>query len=161
VEIRLPYRAADLNGAAPERLRVYLWYPDEKIWRIVNDSVVDKTAMKVGVRVSHFSIYRAVLFQTSGALLEKDKVYAYPNPATGETVAIKTYLGDDARITIDVFNVAGEKVASLANSGTAGNVVETVWNAGRIASGVYVYRVEAKSASGAKAEVIKKLAIVH
>ncbi len=161
VTIRLPYRTADLNNAAPERLRIYLWYPDEKLWRIVNNSAVDKTAQKIGVQVSHFSVYRAVLFQPGGGLLEKDKVYTYPNPATGQTVTFKTYLGDDADVTIEVYNVAGEKIAHLTNRGTGGNVLETVWDAGRIASGVYVYRVEAKSASGARAEVTKKLAIVH
>jgi len=161
VTIKLPYNPAALNGAPESRLRVYLWYPSENVWRIVNNSVVDAAAKKVSVQVSHFSIYRVMAFLSSEALMEKDKVYTYPNPATGDTVTFKTYLGDDATLTIDVFNVAGEKIARLANSGLAGNVVETPWNISGIASGVYIYHVEAKTPSGAKAEVTKKLAIIH
>ncbi len=161
VTIKVPYDPS-LLGTTPEtRLRMYLWYPSEKIWKIVNGSTVEPALRKVTVQVSHFSVYRAMAYLATGVLLEKDKVYTYPNPARGDTVTFKTALGDDAVLTIDVYNVAGERVARLTNSGTAGNVVETVWDVRDVASGVYVYRVEAKGLAGGKADVTKKLAILH
>ncbi|HOW28331.1 MAG TPA: PQQ-binding-like beta-propeller repeat protein [Elusimicrobiota bacterium] len=162
VTIKIPYNPSNLPAGIPEaRLRIYLWYPDLGVWKIVNGSRVDMEKKKVSLQVSHFSNYRIMAFLSVGPLLEKNKVYTYPNPAKGETVTFKTYLGDDADIVIDVFNVAGEKVVQLNNTGTAGNVIETTWDIRDVASGIYIYRVEAKTPAGGKANVTKKLAILH
>jgi len=94
-------------------------------------------------------------------LLSFDKVYTYPNPATGGKLNFKYYLGDNADVTVDVYNIAGELIAHLANpGGQAGLFSEIEWNMSGIASGVYIYRVEAKSASGSK-DIKKKLAVIH
>ena len=64
-------------------------------------------------------------------------------------------------MAIDVYNVAGEKVARLEKANCpAGVTSELVWSVKEIASGVYVYRVRAESASGGKT-VTKKLAVIH
>ena len=64
-------------------------------------------------------------------------------------------------MAIDVYNVAGEKVARLTKENCpAGLTSEIAWNIRDIASGVYVYRVQAESASGRKT-VTKKLAVIH
>ena len=112
-------------------------------------------------KVTHFSIYRIFEYLGGEDLINKDTVYTYPNPALGDTVIFKCYLGDDADITIDVFNIAGEKIAILNNTGIAGVTLETTWNISNIASGVYIYKLEAIAKSGVKKYVIKKLAIVH
>lgn len=161
VTIKLPYDESLLNGAPASRLRIFLWDPDRRTWGLVNGSRVDLNAKKVIAQVSHFSIYRAMAYLSAGPMLEKDKVYTYPNPARGDTVVFKTFLGDDASIAIEVFNVAGEKIARMTNEGTAGNVIETPWDISSIASGVYIYRIEAKNAAGGRAEVTKKLAVIH
>jgi hypothetical protein len=62
---------------------------------------------------------------------------------------------------VEVYNVAGEKVASLQKADCpAGQASEIAWDVRGIASGVYVYRLEAQSSVGDKS-VTKKLAVIH
>jgi hypothetical protein len=94
-------------------------------------------------------------------LLSDDKTYTYPNPAKGDKLYFKYYLGAKADVTVDVYNVVGELIAHLEKAGEpAGIASEIVWDIGSVASGVYVYRIEAKSAFGSKA-IKKKLAVIH
>lgn len=155
----LPYTAAEL-GAIPEAsLRVYLL--DGSRWSLVNTSRVHPELKKVSAEVEHFSVYALMGYVPSGALLSSEGVYTYPNPAKGDTLTFKFLPSDTADVTIDVYNVAAEKVARLEKGGCPGGVTsEIAWRIANVASGVYVYRVEAKSASGSKA-VTKKLAIIH
>jgi outer membrane protein assembly factor BamB len=157
--ISLPYTAAEI-GAIPEAsLRVYLL--DGARWALVNTSKVRPETRKVTAEVAHFSVYSLMGYVPSGALLSSGSVYTYPNPAKGDTVTFKFLPADAADMTVDVYNVAGEKVARLEKAACPGGVTsEIVWSVKNVASGVYVYRVEARSASGTKA-VTKKLAIVH
>ncbi|MFH1258768.1 MAG: PQQ-binding-like beta-propeller repeat protein [Elusimicrobiota bacterium] len=160
VTIKLPYQEVDLSRMKEENLRLYYWNTEKNKWTIINTSQVDRSNKKVSAKVSHFSIYRVMEFLASGDLLDKKSVYTYPNPAKGGSVTFKYYLGEKADVSIDVYNVAGEKVAELKGGGEAGLVSETVWEIKNIASGVYIYHLEARSAHG-KAEVMKKLAVLH
>ncbi|MCM2266656.1 MAG: PQQ-binding-like beta-propeller repeat protein, partial [Elusimicrobiales bacterium] len=159
VTLYLPYTAAEL-GAVPEAsLRVYLL--EGSRWTLVNTSKVLPEIRKVSAEVTHFSVYSLMGYVPSGALLASNSVYTYPNPAKGDTLTFKFLPADTSDVTVDVYNVAGEKVARLEKAACPGGVTsELVWQIKNVASGVYVYRVEARAASGTKA-VTKKLAIVH
>ncbi|PIV54090.1 MAG: hypothetical protein COS17_00380, partial [Elusimicrobia bacterium CG02_land_8_20_14_3_00_37_13] len=118
---------------------------------------------KVEAEVNHFSLYR-VGEVIPGVLLNKNEVYTYPNPARDvDTLFFKFRLGDVADVTIDVYNVAGDIVAHLERKSDPNDtwqVITLPWDISNIASGVYIYRVEAKSAGDTKS-VTKKLAIIH
>ncbi|MHB9154826.1 MAG: outer membrane protein assembly factor BamB family protein [Endomicrobiales bacterium] len=162
VTIKLPYRPQDFAGMDRDNLRIYWWDESKGEWRTVNTSDPLAENGRVQARIPHFSLYR-VMEYTPGReeLLSNDRVYTYPNPARGKTLSFKYYLGDKADVVIDVYNVAGQRIARLEKEDNpAGLVSELEWNVEGIASGVYVYRLEAKSASKSKA-VKKKLAIIH
>jgi len=157
--ISLPYTLAEIGNIPEENLRVYLL--DGSRWALVNTSRVRPDLGKVTAEVDHFSIYSVMGYVPSGALLDSNSVYTYPNPAKGDTLTFKFLPADKSYVTIDVYNVAGEKVARLEKADCPGGVTsEIVWIVKNIASGVYVYRVEAVSASGKKS-VTKKLAVIH
>ena len=40
-------------------------------------------------------------------------VYTYPNPAKGDRLTFKYRVGDNADVTVDVYNLAGERVTHL------------------------------------------------
>ena len=158
--VMLPYTDADVAGMIVENLRVYTLSPGGA-WTLVDTSLVDAAAKKVSAEVSHFSFFTIMEYLPSGGLFSGDEIYTYPNPAKGETVTFKFRLSDKAFVKVDVYNVAGEQVASLEKANCpAGQTSEIVWITKNIASGIYVYRVRAESASGNKA-IIKKLAIIH
>ena len=157
--IHLPYTDADVAGMQTENLRVYTLTGGA--WVMLNTSSVDAAAKKVSAEVSHFSIFRVMEYVPSGALFADDEVYTYPNPSRGDTVTFKFRVAHKAYVRVEVYNVAGEKVASLAKADCpAGQASEIAWNVKGIASGVYVYRLEAQSSVGEKS-VTKKLAVIH
>lgn len=157
--VTLPYTDAEVAGMEPENLRVYSLY--DGAWKMLNTSSVDQAAKKVSAEVSSFTIFGLLEYVPSGGLFSPDEVYTYPNPATGETVTFKFRLAHKAFVKIDVYNVAGEKVAALEKADCpAGQASELVWRVRNVASGVYVYRVRAESAAGSKT-IIKKLAVIH
>jgi uncharacterized Fe-S center protein len=65
-----------------------------------------------------------------------------PNPFNPLT-AITFSLGRASHITLSVFNIAGEKVTTLAEGRFAAGTHEVTWNASGYASGVYFYRLKA------------------
>ena len=165
VTIKIPYRVGGINGlpigTKEDNLRLWCYIGNE--WVLVNGSKPNINTQKVEAEVNHFSLYR-VGEVIPGVLLNKNEVYTYPNPARDvDTLFFKFRLGDVADVTIDVYNVAGDIVAHLERKSDPNDtwqVITLPWDISNIASGVYIYRVEAKSAGDTKS-VTKKLAIIH
>lgn len=162
VTIKIPYRAQDIINMKKSFLRIYWWDTSKSKWRIVNTSDPDSEDGRVWARLPHFSIYRIMEYWPGREpLLTAESVYSYPNPAKGSKLYFKYYLGDKADVTIDVYNVAAELIAHIDKpNNPAGIASEAEWDISNIASGVYIYRIEAKAASGTKS-LKKKLAIIH
>jgi len=80
-------------------------------------------------------------------LYETELVGAFPNPFNPDTNIAFT-LAEDAKVTISIYNVKGQKVQTLTDNGTYDKGYHTVnWDGkdsnGRLASsGVYYYRME-------------------
>ena len=162
VTVKIPYRESDIAGMKQENLRIYWFDETRAAWRIVNTSDPLAESGRVWAQLPHFSLYRIMEYLPGREeLLNADMAYSYPNPARGGTLAFKYYLGDKADVTVDVYNVAGELIAHIEKTGNpAGIVSEMEWNISGIASGTYIYRIEARSGSKTKA-IKKKLAIIH
>ena len=142
--ITLPYADADIAGLDEENLRIYALSGSN--WILNNTSAVMPDVNRVKAESDHFSVFSIMQYAPSGALMTAGAVYTYPNPAKGDTLTFKFYLADKASVTIDVYNVAGEKVAALSKSNCpAGMTSEIVWSVKNAASGVCVYRVQAQS----------------
>lgn len=160
VTLKIPYHTFTPNKE--ENLRLF-YYDDEKAkWMIVNTGQVRPSQKKIWAEVDHFTNFQVMEFVPSDTLLEETAVYAYPNPASGDSVTFKFQLGDTSDVDIRVFDVSGALVAKLSRDGNLGGTIQTiVWDISGKASGVYLFHVEAKTASGKKTSVKKKLAIIH
>ena len=88
------------------------------------------------------------------------RVFTYPNPNAGTFTTIRYYLNEAAQVKIRIFDSAGKPVDSFNGSGEGGIDNEIQWNVSGVASGVYLCRVEAKSAT-AKSSKIIKIMVVH
>ncbi len=71
----------------------------------------------------------------------------FPNPFNPATV-IQYQLPVRSKVTLRIFNVLGQEVATLVNKEQPGGYESVEWNAGNLSSGVYFYRLEARSLSG-------------
>ena len=66
----------------------------------------------------------------------------YPNPFHPATT-IRFELQKEMAVRIDVFDVAGKRVATLCNAVFAPGVHDVPWSASNVASGVYFVRLAA------------------
>lgn len=83
----------------------------------------------------------------------------YPNPFNPST-NIKYSLPQTSRVRIEVFNILGEKIATLVNEMIDAGSYELNWNAKNYASGMYLIRIEALSIEGNKNFVEVKKAML-
>lgn len=72
----------------------------------------------------------------------------YPNPFYGDTLIRFLILEDAARVELEIFNLAGQKVTTLVRGENLHGVYELRWdgrdrNGRELASGVYLYRLRA------------------
>ncbi len=66
----------------------------------------------------------------------------YPNPFNPSTV-IRYGISQQSPVTLTVYNVLGQRVAELVNEVQSAGYYEITFDAGRLASGVYLYRLQA------------------
>ncbi len=71
----------------------------------------------------------------------------YPNPFNPSTT-IKFALPFDSNVRITVYNLLGEQVALLFDQVKEVGYHNITWNASNLASGIYIYRIDAKSLTG-------------
>jgi DNA/RNA endonuclease YhcR with UshA esterase domain len=80
----------------------------------------------------------------------------YPNPFNPSTI-INFNLKIDSRVTLSVYNILGQKVTQLVNGNlTAGNH-QVNFDASRLSSGIYLYRIQATGIDGSKFSAVKKM----
>ncbi len=79
----------------------------------------------------------------------------YPNPFNPSTT-IKYQLPISGRVTLKVYDVLGREVATLLNEVRQPGIYTVQWNAGRMASGMYFYRMQAGSFVETKKLVLNK-----
>jgi lysophospholipase L1-like esterase len=71
----------------------------------------------------------------------------YPNPFNPSTV-IKYNVAEESRINLSIYNILGERIATLVNETQKPGIYEKTWTANNLASGVYFYILNAASVTG-------------
>ncbi len=66
----------------------------------------------------------------------------YPNPFNPETI-ISYELFENTEVELAIYNVFGQKIATLVDRSQAAGAYSTTWNAQHVASGIYLYRLRA------------------
>jgi len=79
----------------------------------------------------------------------------YPNPFNPSTV-IKYSIPQDGMVTLNVFNLLGEKVATLVNGIQQAGRYEVNFDASKLASGIYVYTINSGSFNSVKKMLLMK-----
>ena len=98
---------------------------------------------------------------SEGNLLPANMAYNYPNPTEGSETTIRYRLnGAVSKVSIKIFDLAGDLVDEFAGPATANADNEIRWQLWNIQSGVYFARIEAQAES--KSEVaLFKIAVVR
>jgi hypothetical protein len=83
----------------------------------------------------------------------------YPNPFNPST-KITFSLAVDSKVSLKIFDVLGQEVASLVNQDLTQGVHTYNFNASGINSGVYFYKIEATGVNGNEFTDVKKMILV-
>ncbi len=79
----------------------------------------------------------------------------YPNPFNPSTT-IRFGLTQQLLVTLKIFNILGQEVATLVNEEKPAGSYEVNWNASNLSSGVYFYRLQTGSFVEAKKMMLLK-----
>ncbi|HBA59398.1 MAG TPA: hypothetical protein DCZ92_00970 [Elusimicrobia bacterium] len=119
---------------------------------------------------SDYSLMRTVtlrpgerlIFTPEWELLNKDKVYAYPNPAGAVVHFHFETLPANAEAQVEVFDITGRLIKTLRDITPDAPGRKLTWNISRdsVASGVYLYILRVRSGSAVKS-VVKKFAVIR
>lgn len=104
----------------------------------------DNLSPYTSVKTFAFSGLNKVVFSEDDSITEFTLKQNYPNPFNPETT-IEYALPFRSSVKLSVYNMLGEKVAELINGAQDAGVYKVYWNASGMTSGVYVYRLEARS----------------
>ncbi len=92
--------------------------------------------------------------------LPEDRAYNWPNPVYDGETYIRYYLSESADVSISIYEMNGEKITSFDGPGNGGMDNEISWDASGVQSGVYLGRIEARSANNSQVVFIK-IAVVR
>ncbi|MGQ9643203.1 MAG: T9SS type A sorting domain-containing protein, partial [Ignavibacterium sp.] len=80
----------------------------------------------------------------------------FPNPFNPSTM-ISFSLKTDADVSLKVFNLLGQEIATLVNGRLTAGIQQVNFNAENLTSGVYFYRIDAKGIDGTNFSSTKKM----
>jgi hypothetical protein len=80
----------------------------------------------------------------------------YPNPFNPSTV-ISFNLPVDSKVTLNVYNVLGQKISTLINDNMPAGEQNITFDASALTSGIYFYQLEANSGNEKKFSSVKKM----
>lgn len=79
----------------------------------------------------------------------------YPNPFN-PTTNIRYSLAEKSHVELSVYNVLGQKIANLVSTDQVAGEYSAPWDASRVASGVYFYRLETEKFTATKKMMLVK-----
>ncbi len=121
------------KGMNPDTLKAYGLKPDDSI--DASDHIPVVTDFKL------LSVATSVNNSSGSILPEHIKLdQNYPNPFN-PTTTIRFSLKESSKVTLNVYNLLGQKVATLINEDMSSGYKTVDFNATNLASGVYLYRL--------------------
>ena len=79
----------------------------------------------------------------------------YPNPFNPET-SIRFSIPEPCDVTLDIYNLLGEKVTTVLAGHHEQGIHQVHWNAAGVASGIYVYQIHARSLTDQNEYIARK-----
>ncbi len=79
----------------------------------------------------------------------------YPNPFNPSTV-IKFSLPENAHVSLNIYNILGQKVAQLVNDNLSAGRYSIKFDAGRLSSGIYFYKLQTDDFASVKKMILQK-----
>jgi hypothetical protein len=111
-------------------------------------------------------IMGALSFVSPDASFKKGEIFSFPNPAkNGKCPVIHVECGLADSVDIKIYNIAAEQIHSATLTGMPDVVnnkyaYEYEWDISDVASGVYIYNINAQKAGEKDIKAIKKMGVI-
>jgi hypothetical protein len=99
--------------------------------------------------------YQTVNYKGNLAVTDYDLAQNFPNPFNPSTT-ISYQIPQDGIVTLKIYDVLGSEVATLVNEERIAGKYEVNFNASSLASGVYIYKIQAGSFINSKKMILLK-----
>ena len=119
----------------------------------IHDGTTDPSKLPTGATASVEIPLHASNSETLPAETELDR--NYPNPFNPSTT-IRFQLPERRHVTVAVFNMLGQRVATLVDGEMSAGYHNVVWNAGAAPSGVYFVRMQAGAYTAIRRAILTK-----
>ncbi|MBU1066051.1 T9SS type A sorting domain-containing protein, partial [bacterium] len=116
---------------------------------------LNEGAVKYDVAVSTLSRGTAIDLDISGIPTEYFLSQSYPNPFNPVTT-IQYAIPEKSHVTLTIYNIAGQALEVLENQSKEPGYYSVKWDASKVGSGIYLYRVQAGQFTDVKKCVILK-----
>ena len=127
----------DLNNDGDDEMVRLIWNSNQfKIYSVIN--AANAINDDIGQIPSQFKLYPA-----------------YPNPFNAQTT-IQYDLIKDSPLNIGIYDILGQRIATLLNQKQPAGHYQVIWNARDVSSGIYFYKIQAGDYSETKKMVLMK-----
>lgn len=99
--------------------------------------------------------FKQINIDGSGLIKEYDLAQNYPNPFNPSTT-IRYQIPQDGIVTLKIYDILGSEVATLVNEQKVAGRYEVNFNASSLASGVYIYKIQAGTFINSKKMILLK-----
>lgn len=93
-------------------------------------------------------------------IIGADQVVTYPSPGRGNRIWFYYQTGGPTKVTIEIYNLVGERCTVLTDEITEAGFSRTPWQIHDVAPGVYLFRLRLESASETRTFRLQKIVIV-
>jgi hypothetical protein len=124
-------------------------------WFIVGDSVTSMAILDIFGDLSSMSTVTGVNNHSPALPGRFSLDQNYPNPFNPST-AIHYTLPMSSQVVLQIYNIVGQKVATLVNGQQKAGDYAVTFNASSLASGVYFYRLQAGNFTSSKKMMLLK-----
>lgn len=153
IQIDLSYNDADLLVGGTDGLPVgdLNWFPTAKATFLANH------AQYYNALVNAWNSGQTILSvkELGGLPTEFELTQNYPNPFNPTTV-INFTLPKAGNVSLKVYNLLGQEVATLVDGFMTAQKYEVTFDASKLASGVYVYSLQSENFSQSKKMILMK-----
>lgn len=120
---------------------------------LATNRYTEMIAQSIFVRGTTDSVFTFVDTQN---IINEFKLYQnYPNPFNPSTT-IQYSIPEAGKVSLKVFNILGEEIATLVNDYLEAGNYEIQFNAGNFSSGIYFYKIDSNNYSSVKKMILLK-----
>lgn len=149
------------SGVTVNPIGLFSWSPDDSHADQVFDIIVSVTDGEFIVYDTSSVTVSTVVGVLPGESIPTDYSISqnYPNPFNPST-SIKFGIPQSADVTVKVFNILGQEIATLINNNLEAGYHIINFNASNLISGMYFYRIQANGVDGSNFTDVKKMLLV-